>query len=173
MKTTLNTAVAFGLFAAFSASTFAQDNSVPRRIRTRPVDPFVESDVGTGGDAVRRRNAATANPATGARAVTDPQIAPALRRTMNVDEYWKEYGRWYNGEYVPYYTRRNSDGSTYIRWYGGPAAIEVERDRAYFSEGPTVRSGPYNRERYLFYERDRRFNPNPHPGGGFNYNMVK
>ena len=97
-------------------------------------------------------------------ATTDPVTGPPARRGTSPNPYWDDYWKWYDTEYRPYHVRYSR-----VRM---PAA-SVEEYRARSGLGGVRRAGPYHREHYLFYERDRRFNPNPYPGGGGNYNMVR
>jgi hypothetical protein len=97
-------------------------------------------------------------------ATTDPVTGPPTRRGTAPNPYWGDYWRWYDNDYRSYYTRNYSSRMP---------ARDVEEYRARSGLGSTRRSGPYHREHYLFYERDRRFNPNPFPGGGGNYNLVR
>jgi hypothetical protein len=125
---------------------------------TRPNDTDVDAR-----PQVPPKDAVPGTPAA-ASGTTDPVSGPASRRGRIADPYWNDYWKWYDTDYVPYHTR----------YYGGrTGAAEVEQHRGRAGLGSTERSGPYNRERYLFYERDRRFNPTPHPSGGYNYNLVR
>lgn len=96
---------------------------------------------------------------------TDPVIGPAQQRTRIIPRITR-----YNPRLVP--------GVRELR-----AATVRQADEEVATPGIRVlplrshligseQSGPYHRDRYLFYERDRRFNPSPYPGGGGGYNLV-
>jgi hypothetical protein len=96
---------------------------------------------------------------------TDPVIGPAQERTRRIPRITR-----YNPRLVP--------GVRDLRAATVQPIEEVTAPTYRAMSGRPVisgstQAGPYNRARYLFYERDRRFNPTPYPGGGYGYNMVR
>lgn len=96
---------------------------------------------------------------------TDPVIGPARERTRRIPRITR-----YNPRLVPGVRELRAATLRPIEEVTAPS-YRVMSGRPAMSE--RTRSGPYNRARYLFYERDRRFNPSPFPGGGYGYNMVR
>jgi len=136
-----------------------------QRIRRIPVDPLT---TGVPSDPVNRL-ARDADPvAYSPRASSS--ATPPTRRSIENFEYWNRYSAWYGQDYTPYYYRRNS------RYFYQDAPVSnrypLPRSIGSVPQQPVSSASPGNRNRYYYYETDRRWNPVPLNGGGYNYNLV-
>ncbi|MCC7421078.1 MAG: hypothetical protein IT428_12420 [Planctomycetaceae bacterium] len=97
-------------------------------------------------------------------ATTDPVIGPAQQRARTLPRITR-----YNPRLVPGVRGLRAPVQQADEGVATPG-LRVLPIRSHLIG--SEQSGPYHRDRYLFYERDRRFNPSPYPGGGGNYNLV-
>lgn len=134
------------------------------RVRRMPVDPLTNPIPSDPRNRLARDADAVPYSPRASSSATTPN-----RRSIENFQYWNRYSTWYDGESTPYYYRQNS------RYYYQDAPV-ADRQPVPRMSGtrlePIRSSSPGNRNRYYYYETDRRWNPVPLNGAGHNYNIV-
>jgi hypothetical protein len=133
------------------------------RVRRMPVDPLTNTIPSDPRNRLARDAGAVPYSPRASSSATPP-----TRRSIENFQFWNRYSTWYDGEYTPYYYRQNS------RYYYQDAPVAdrhpVPSMSGSYAE-PIRSTSPGNRNRYYYYETDRRWNPVPLNGAGHNYNM--